>query len=43
VSNVNINGFNVGYTGTGQLFALATGSTIVVTYTVAPSMYKRGI
>jgi hypothetical protein len=43
VSNVNINGFNVGYTGTGQLFALATGSTIVITYTVAPSMYKRGI
>ena len=43
VSNVNINGYNVGYTGTGQLFALPTGSTIVVTYTVAPSMYKRGI
>ena len=43
ISNVNINGFNVEYTANGQLFALATGSTIVVTYTVVPAIYKRGI
>jgi len=42
VSLVQINGFTVAYTATGQVYTVPTGSTIVVTYTVAPAMYKRG-
>jgi len=42
VSQVQINGFTVAYTATGQVYTVPTGSTIVVTYTVAPAMYRRG-
>jgi hypothetical protein len=42
VSLVTINGFTVAYTATGQVYTVPTGSTIVVTYTVAPAMYRRG-
>lgn len=42
VSQVQINGFTVAYNSGGQVYTLPTGSTIVVTYSAVPAMYKRG-
>jgi Pectate lyase superfamily protein len=43
VSSITINGLSVAYSSTGQVYTLTTGSTIIVTYSVAPAMYQQGI